>query len=352
LQSESAILNLQLHFAIPCRDGALMPWIIGIDEAGYGPNLGPLVMTSVACRVPDQLIETNLWKVLDKVVRRQSDPEDSRFVVDDSKLVYSPTIGLAGLETAVCSILASAQSRALVNLKEYIDFICPSAGEELQQEAWFTGRTPVPFAQQRIAYQDAIAGFTQGCQDCGIQFGPVHSVVICPPRFNQLLDHWHSKGAILGHGLSELLLRGLESGARDQESGVRDEEPIDFVIDKHGGRNCYFAMLQEALGERMVVAHEETFNRSRYSVCRVGEPIRFTFQPRADGEHFCVALASMASKYLRELLMVEFNEFWRNHLPDLQPTAGYPGDSRRFYKAIRPVAKRLGIQRTALWRRR
>ena len=67
-----------------------MPWMIGIDEAGYGPNLGPLVMTSVACRMPEQLRETNLWKVLKKVVRRQSDPEDSRFVVDDSKLVPRP----------------------------------------------------------------------------------------------------------------------------------------------------------------------------------------------------------------------------------------------------------------------
>ena len=28
-----------------------MPWIVGIDEAGYGPNLGPFVMTAVASRV-------------------------------------------------------------------------------------------------------------------------------------------------------------------------------------------------------------------------------------------------------------------------------------------------------------
>jgi ribonuclease HII len=324
-----------------------MPWIIGIDEAGYGPNLGPLVMTSVACRLPEELTETNLWRVLKEVVRRQDDSEDDRLVVDDSKLVYSPATGLVGLETAVWSILISAQSEPLATLKGYVDRACPSSSDDLLEEPWFTGTTSVPFAQKRAAYQDPIARFAKVCQNYDIRFGPIHSVVICPPRFNQLLDHWDSKGAILGHGLSELLLKGLTPSAQDEE-----EEPIDFVIDKHGGRNCYYAMLQEAMGERMVVVHEETFNQSRYSICRCGEPIRFTIQPRADSEHFCVALASMASKYLRELLMVEFNQFWRNHLPDLAPTAGYPGDSRRFYNEIRPVAKRLGIPRAALWRRR
>jgi len=319
-----------------------MPWMIGIDEAGYGPNLGPLVMTSVACRVPEELAGTDLWKALKVVVRRQADPEDSRFVVDDSKLVYSPAIGMGGLEIGVWSVLIGTQSKAMRTLKEYLAWACPSFREELEREPWFTGETRVPFAQNRSAYLDTIRLFAQTCEDCGILFGPIHSVVICPPRFNQLLNDWNSKGAILGHGLAELLLRRLAPDAQ--------EESIDFVIDKHGGRNCYFAMLQQAMGERMVIAHEEGMNRSVYSIC--GKGIRFTFQPRADAEHFCVALASMASKYLRELLMVEFNQFWRTHLPDLTPTAGYPGDSRRFYRAIQPVAKRLGIPRAALWRRR
>ena len=38
-----------------------MPWIVGVDEAGYGPNLGPFVMTSVACRVDDALADSCLW---------------------------------------------------------------------------------------------------------------------------------------------------------------------------------------------------------------------------------------------------------------------------------------------------
>jgi hypothetical protein len=60
----------------------------------------------------------------------------------------------------------------------------------------------------------------------------------------------------------------------------------------------------------------------------------------------------MASKYLRELLMLEFNRFWQEHVPGLKPTAGYPGDAARFLGAIRPAAERLGIAETALWRRK
>ena len=29
-----------------------MPWHIGIDEAGYGPNMGPLLQTAVGVRFP------------------------------------------------------------------------------------------------------------------------------------------------------------------------------------------------------------------------------------------------------------------------------------------------------------
>ena len=45
-----------------------MTWIVGIDEAGYGPNLGPLVMTGVACRVPEELVAVSLWRRLRQAV--------------------------------------------------------------------------------------------------------------------------------------------------------------------------------------------------------------------------------------------------------------------------------------------
>ena len=111
-------------------------------------------------------------------------------------------------------------------------------------------------------------------------------------------------------------------------------------------------MLQHALPQGIVLAREEGHERSVYEVRGLTCAVRITFQPRADGEHFCVALASMISKYLRELMMGEFNAYWRQHLPDLKPTAGYPGDAARFFAAIQPLLQGLGIAKSTLWRER
>jgi hypothetical protein len=92
--------------------------------------------------------------------------------------------------------------------------------------------------------------------------------------------------------------------------------------------------------------------RSAYDVVGLGRDVCLTFQPRAEAACFCVALASMASKYLRELLMLEFNAFWQSHVPGLKATAGYPTDAARFFEEIRPAARKLGIDDACLWRQK
>jgi ribonuclease HII len=102
----------------------------------------------------------------------------------------------------------------------------------------------------------------------------------------------------------------------------------------------------------MVLAVRESAEQSVYRVLGLRRPVQMTFLPRADTAHLCVALASMVSKYLRELLMGELNAFWAQQTPGLKPTAGYPGDAARFYHAIRPAVERLGIPERAVWRRK
>ena len=324
-----------------------MPWIVGIDEAGYGPNLGPLVMTSVACRVPEWSPKTDFWQLLQAAVRRFGEADDGRLLVEDSKVVYAPNRGLLDLEMAVLTLSAPertqpAQNGVSLRLASLIDRVCPACHADLRAEPWYSGASPLPVAAEPARLRLAARLLSRASAANGVTWAAVRSVVVCPLRFNRLLDQWGSKADVLRYALGELL----------RCNRFAEDEAVHFYIDKHGGRNTYAAMLQDALGEGMVVAHAEGMNRSAYSVLGVGREVRLTFQPRADAEHFGVALASMVSKYLREVLMREFNDFWTAKVPGLEPTAGYPGDALRFWHSIRPVADQLHIPEDALWRRK
>jgi ribonuclease HII len=319
-------------------------WVIGIDEAGYGPNLGPLVMTSVACRLPDT-VGPDLWQVLRPAVRRCADrTSQSPLLVDDSKAVYNTAAGLNGLERNVLATLAAWVAEKPATLADYTSHLCPGCMTDLQQEVWYTGTTPLPSETPSDQIPPLVSCFNSACASAGLLWGAVRSVALCTPGFNAILDRWDSKGAVLAHALTDLLRASVEE--------LRGEEPLHFFIDKHGGRNSYAAMLQNALPEGMVVVLEEGADKSSYRFLGVEPEVRVTFQPRADAEHFCVALASMASKYLRELLMLEFNRFWLGQVPGLKPTAGYPADAVRFFAAIRPAMEKLGLADTAVWRRK
>lgn len=320
-----------------------MAWRIGIDEAGYGPNLGPLVMTAVACRLPDDLAQADLWQTLADGVRRERRANDHRILINDSKQVYSPARGLADLETAVLGFLSAGAGRTFLSAAEALTHLCPLECEDLAKEVWYHGQTSLPTTCQHTDIELGAHTLRQACSARQLQWGPVRAVVVCPSRFNDLVDRWDSKAAVLAIAMADLLRRHL---------GDNGSEPLSVVVDKHGGRNRYSALVQEAVGEGMTLAREESAARSIYDVTGLAHPMRVTFMPRADAEDLCVALASMVSKYLRELLMGEFNEFWQKHVPNLTPTAGYPVDAIRFFADIASVRGRLNVADRQLWRQR
>jgi ribonuclease HII len=315
-----------------------MAWVLGIDEAGYGPNLGPFVMTAVACRAPDAAAD--LWDLLGAVVRRGGTARDDRIVVDDSKLVYASGKGLAGLERGVFAVLGWPPSP----LNGLIERLCPAAVTELAREAWFTGTTALPQGAGEVELAALRGRFAEACGEAGVADWWACSVVVCPERFNALVRASDSKGAVLADGFIRLLAAAVGATA--------GQEILSVFVDKQGGRNTYAAQIQQALPGGMVVAVEERAERSTYRVHGLARVVELLFEPRADTRRLCVALASMVSKYLRELFMSEFNRFWQQHVPGLAATAGYPGDAPRFLEAIRSAAASLQIPEAAIWRQR
>ena len=77
--------------------------IAGIDEAGYGPLIGPLIVGCCAFETDGDHTADELpciSKSLRKLVSRKRCQKGRRLHVNDSKLVYSPSAGLKELERA------------------------------------------------------------------------------------------------------------------------------------------------------------------------------------------------------------------------------------------------------------
>ena len=86
---------------------------VGIDEAGYGPNLGPLVMTAVVAEAgpngpgsAESAPPERFWDDLQATVRRAGRRVDGdRFWVDDSKAILKGGKGREQLTAACLAVL-------------------------------------------------------------------------------------------------------------------------------------------------------------------------------------------------------------------------------------------------------
>ena len=73
--------------------------------------------------------------------------------------------------------------------------------------------------------------------------------------------------------------------------------------------------------------------------------IRIRFHRGGDGLFPQIALASIFSKYTRELFMHLFNRFFESRLPGIKPTAGYPLDAQRFLSEAESAVRSAGLNR-------
>src|SRR4029077_3070092 len=84
-----------------------MAYLIGTDEAGYGPNYGPLCVGATVWEIDDDLDPALLYRRLRKVVGNCVErAAKKRIVWADSKVVYQGGAGIDHLERGVLAALA------------------------------------------------------------------------------------------------------------------------------------------------------------------------------------------------------------------------------------------------------
>jgi len=317
-----------------------MPWRVGLDEAGYGPNLGPLVLSSSACHVPADA-PACLWGCLAAAVRKADEPDDGRLLIDDSKKVNEGTAGLAKLEAGVLGALAQSRE-PFATVADYLSMVAlGDSVADLHAEPWFQSADRLPAAHPADDLPPIASTLAETSAQVGVAWGPVRSVVIPAPKFNRLLDEWKVKSGVVASGVIALLRATLE---------LPGDEPIHITVDKLGGRHYYAPLLNEAFPGGWVRVIREGPNLCEYAIERLPREVYLRFEPRADGGHLNVALASMAAKYLREVCMLQFNRYWVEKVPGLKPTAGYPTDAGRFFADIKSKLVADGIEERTVWR--
>lgn len=89
---------------------------------------------------------------------------------------------------------------------------------------------------------------------------------------------------------------------------------------------------------------------SSYEMTHSGRIMRIHFCIKADSKYLTVALASMVSKYLREVMMASLNRYFCELCPDLTPTAGYWQDGQRFVKDLSTMLSSEQIDKQKLVR--
>jgi hypothetical protein len=315
--------------------------LAGIDEAGYGPMLGPLVVGSCAFEISDVGPTDDslpcLWKRLRKCVARNRCKRGKRIHVNDSKQVYSPSTGLKELEKSVLAVLAAMDGFCPDRLDDFVRRTAEHAIADLAEHDWY-----IPDADERFPIeQDASAvrvlanGLRVEMARCGARCVHLSARVVPERAFNRMVRQTHNKASAL-FSIGAVHLDHLLRTYGDQH--------LTIFCDRQGGRGYYGSLLRLMFDEwDLQIISEADEGRSEYRLLNRGRVVRIIFCEKAEEQCMPVALASMLSKYLREAMMRRFNAYWRHRLPDLAPTAGYYGDGARFLADVDATRRQMGI---------
>ncbi|USN98806.1 MAG: hypothetical protein H6810_11690 [Phycisphaeraceae bacterium] len=294
----------------------------GIDEAGYGPMLGPLVVGMALFEVrgwEEGDPAPDLWALLSQAVGKSVREAGERIPIGDSKKLKLPNDTrkhhpCVHLERAVLAGLATRDevARDDASLLGYL-------GEAVPEPAWYRGE-PVSLPLEGGAERARIDAnmLASAFERAGVSLAGLRVKLVPEAAFNDVIRATGSKAETTAGPVAELL----------REAADASDGPVRVICDRQSGRLDYEDIVAKAFPGEGVELDARTSRASRYLVR--GGRVALHFETEAEDKHLPAALASMTAKLVRELMMTRFNRHFCALKRDLRPTAGYVQDARRW----------------------
>ncbi len=340
--------------------------VAGIDEAGLGPVLGPLVVSATSFDVPDELAGLPMWDILRPSVSRKPAKRAGGIAIADSKKLYSrqKECGIEHLERGVLTMLAARSTltgpsgppspvkgegqtvaAAPATLGQLLSIVAPGCLPHRGGYPWYShADLAIPRTISATGVALAANALAAGMDKTDVK-GPLtmRAEVVFESEYNRLVRATDNKSVTLFDIVSRLMMHLWQlSAGRDMK----------LVVDRQGGRMHYLQALQRLFDGCQFKILDEGETVSAYRIQDGRRALEVWFMVEAEDQHLPVALASMLAKYLREVLMETFNAYWAGHKPDLAPTAGYHTDGNRFFREITPLVQQMGIEMDRIFRSR
>jgi len=283
--------------------------LTGIDEAGYGPLLGPMALVGVSAEADD----------LDTLCRCCA---AQPLGVADSKKVHTPG-RLAPLESIALAAITWACGEQPTSAADCFALLGENATQ--RQLPWMDDADKL---QLPVAARDIARWKIDGVRACGLT-----GQLVNPEAFH----HDHGNGGNR-HRL-ELQRVGEILRALPPSNGDRC-----ITIDRLGGRRYYADYLAEVWQDSSVEVLREEAGCSSYALRQGHRRHQVRFLVDGESGSPLVAMASCIAKYARELHMLLLNRYWSGRQPGLRPTAGYHVDAQRWLRELGPATERYHRQ--------
>ena len=323
-----------------------MQHIIATDEAGYGPNLGPLVIGATRWESPkanfdfSKALSECVFDQKNKLVAFEKQTASPGLMIADSKEVYSSG-KIELLERGVLASLFAIHDSVPRTVGELMGMLGVDPTSIQDSEYFQCNESQLPIASDISTIKSSGQKLAKALAKKKAALKQLSVATVFPKRFNEGIEQYGNKASCLtaeSLGLIQSQMVAAKAKPKDQ---------FDIRCDKHGGRNRYAPAIQEQFKDSWVTIETESRPCSRYGF-RNGQA---TIEFKSKGESWLpIALASMCAKYVREIYMQQWNQYWKVHLPHLKPTKGYPVDAKRFKKDIASQQKKLGVADNDIWR--